>query len=96
MNNVLSDLKHGLATFRGVDHLVGFFERTRNRFLDEHVNACFEQSAGNLTVDFSGNGEADGVDVADQLAPVRGPISVSLGTDGARRPFVEIANGNEF
>ena len=35
----MSDLKNRVTAFGGFDHAIGFFERSRDRFFNEHVNA---------------------------------------------------------
>ena len=56
----------------------------------------FEQPARDLAVCFGWDGDTRGVDAADQLAPVGGPVSFSFAADRARCFLVQIANGDEF
>src|SRR5688500_12484052 len=92
----MSDLQDSVAFFSRADHAISFFERARDWFLHQHVNARFEQTAGDLAVHFRWDCEAHCVHPADQLAPVGGPLGVSFLADAARRFFVEIADGDKL
>jgi len=61
-----------------------------------HPLARFEQSARDFAVNFGWHGDAGGIDPADQVAPVRGPIGFSFTADRAGCFLVQIADGNEF
>jgi hypothetical protein len=92
----VSDLEHGAALCRSANHLIRFVERSRDRFFNEDVNAGFKQSARDFAVNFGWHGDAGGIDPADQVAPVRGPIGFSFAADRAGCFLVQIADGNEF
>jgi len=92
----VSDLEHRAALCRSANHLIRFVERSRDRFFNQDVNAGFEQSARDFAVNFGWHGDAGGIDPADQVAPVRGPIGFSFTADRAGCFLVQIADGNEF
>ena len=92
----MAHLKQCIAFFRSVDHAISFIESARYGLLDEDVNACFQQPARDLAMGFRGHRETDGVNAADQLAPVPGPFSFSFRADVASGFFVEIADGDKL
>ncbi len=60
------------------------------------MNAGFEQAARDLAVCFRWDRKTGGVNAADELAPVCGPISFPLAADGTCCLFVQIADGDEL
>src|SRR5579885_388198 len=91
----VSDHQRRLAALGGGGHRVGLIYRARDRFFDEDVDARFEQRAGDLGVRLGRRGEADGVNVADERAPVGRPFRPALFGDRARGLFVRVADRDE-
>jgi hypothetical protein len=89
-------LKQRAAFQRGSDYPVRFFESSRDWFFNEDVNASFEQRRGDGGVRFRRHGEAHGVNAAQQVLPVNGPICFPLDGDLTRGLFVGIADGDEL
>jgi hypothetical protein len=88
----VSDLQKRPSLFGGPNHLVGFIERARDWFLYQHVYSIFEKRTGNLGMRLRWHNQADGVHFPYQITPVSGPFDASLGSDLARRGFVQVAN----
>src|SRR5205085_3100132 len=59
------------------------------------MDARFEERAGNLRVRLGRRGEADGVNVAQERAPVRSPTHTALFGDCARGLLIDVADGDE-
>jgi len=90
----------GIAFLGSTNHLIRFFERSRDRLFDEHVNAGLEQSARDFTVHLGRHCDAGGIYLADQRAPISGPINFSFAAaftaNRAGGFFVQIADRDKF
>src|SRR5438093_11143909 len=80
----MTDLQERMSGRSSLDHPIRFFESSGHWFLNQHVDAGFQQGASNLAVHFSWYRETNCIDVADQIAPVRCPVNLSLFGDGSR------------
>jgi hypothetical protein len=96
----MAHLKNGIAFAGSTNHLIRFFERPRDRLFDENVNAGLEQSARDFTVHLGRHCEAGGIYLADQHAPISGPINFSFAAafsaNRAGSFFVQIADRDKF
>ena len=77
----MADLEQRASLLRGSNHSIGFSQRWRDRLFDQHVNPRFQQSAGDLAMRFRRNRETDGIDAANQIAPIGGPLNFALHRD---------------
>src|SRR5882672_8520144 len=92
----MSDLQNRFA-FRGsCDHLVGLGKRSRDGFLNQHVDARCKQAAGDFAVRLGRDRQAYRVYLADEFVPVSRPLRLSFRGDIARGFFVEVANESKL
>src|SRR5262245_65833439 len=92
----MTDLQDSISRFCRGDHSIGLFKRAGNRFFNQEVNACREQPAGNLAMRFGGDGEAYGVDSADERAPITSRFDLEFRNELSETSLIEVADADEF
>ena len=77
------------------DHLVGLGQALGDRLLDQHVLACVEGGAGHPQVIHGGDGDADGVDLGQQVAKMGEGARAVAGRRFAGPGFVDVEHPHE-
>src|SRR5712692_1227373 len=92
----VTDLQHRAAFLPRSDHAIRFFQRARDWFLNQHVNAGFEQAASDLTMRFGRHRQTHGVDFTNQRAPVGGHTRGILVGNPASLCLIKIADARKL
>jgi hypothetical protein len=67
----MTNLENRLARRSGTNHLIGFIERACDRFLNEHMDAGFQESTGDFAMNLSWHCQAYRINLPDNIMPVR-------------------------
>jgi hypothetical protein len=89
-------LQHGPTLSGGGDHLIGFGQRSRNWFFNQHVNPRLKQGARNFAVRLGWDRKADRIYPTWKCFPVSSPLDLAFRGDLPGRAFVQITNGNKL
>src|SRR5688572_30579429 len=92
----MANLQQGAALFGRGDHPVSLYQCSGDRLLDQNMNAGIEKDTCDFSVRFSWHGQAYGVNLADEVAPVSSPPDVAASCNVARGLLIDITNGNEL
>ncbi len=66
----MPDVQHDTALISQLEELLGFGQRGRNRFLDEHMHAGVKKFTGNFVVKHRGHRNTDHIDLPQEIAVI--------------------------
>ena len=92
----MTDLDNQIIGQRQFDQIIGFINGDRDRFLDQHVAAMFEEVARDLMVQRGRCSDTNRVDLAQQLVVVRQCLDAMLVGNRLCGLGIGIDHRNEF
>src|SRR6185503_16907566 len=92
----MSDLQERPTFSRRGNHFVSFGQGARNWLFHQDMDSGRQQATGYFAMRNSRNCQANGLDLANELAPVSRPLNSSFRSYCAGSLLIDIANGDKL